>query len=353
VHDIEQRLRAELRAAVASSRAAAPANGDPAGYSEVVRRHRRRLFGARAGAGAGLVAILAAAVALQSGAQNGTAPNLTGDGLQPAPRNGSTTSTTIEERLSGVPAGCRLSPMERQELIGRRGDGTADGLVERFCGEPSFTVTPTSGPPGTTLSLRGHGCKGSNLSVEVGQTNSRMTEQGWRIERDGTFSGRLTMPVKGLPGDYWIKVSCLRGGSGTQLRGHRIFTMTAPPSQGGRGGTPDPAAFTASVQPHPDGVPRLRLSGAGCFLAQLGGVPGGSVSYWFTKPGDNESWMGGMAEVREDGTWGEPEGGVRIPERFPTEIRAACGDEMFQTAFEYRRVYRLENGRLTEVTPRG
>ena len=60
MRNVEEQLRTGLRRLVAT----APATAAPDAYERVVRRHRRRVTAARYGVGAGVVAVLAAAVAI-------------------------------------------------------------------------------------------------------------------------------------------------------------------------------------------------------------------------------------------------------------------------------------------------
>ena len=88
----------------------------------------------------------------------------------------------------------------------------------------TYTITPTSGPPGTVISYTGTGCPHTDaggpgrdgafvLVTLPGGNFSGQTQSVFQRASDGTFSNTLTVPAGLAPGVYDTGVSCFGGGS--------------------------------------------------------------------------------------------------------------------------------------------
>jgi hypothetical protein len=335
MHDVEEELRSGLRRLVA----AAPDAPLPSVYERVVRRHRRRLAAVLVGAGIGLVAILGTAVAVPWFLSPET------------PRGPASPNSTIRAHSYLAPIVWVPPPDPPPDCHLPEQDQSA-------CHESSsFTVTPRSGPPGTRFTVAGKGCPrsrtGRSLTVAtLRSTGGGLYREGLRARPDGSFRVSETVSSTLVPHSYLIRVFC----SGRPVEGYRTFTVVKPGPGGPDRGRPDGGGFTASADRRADGKLQVRLSGTGCFLPQLDGMPGGKVTFVVTKP--DMPFTGytpafgegfGLQWVARDGTWTSGTGA--IPGRGTRDIHAFCLDSMDRPGFKYARVYRLDGDRLTEVTP--
>jgi hypothetical protein len=337
MRNVEEELRAGLRRLVATAPATAPATV----YDRVVRRHRRRVAAARYGTGVAIVAVLAATAVIPG----------TLSPLDPAPdtSRGPTPSTAKRgylEPIVWVPA----SPP-----VGCRGPEPSSTQCHR---SSSFTVTPNSGPPGTRVTIAGGGCarsaRGRTIALALESESGGGTHwEDLPVRPDGTYRFSITVPRALVAQRYMISLDC--SGPGV-VEGYRTFTAVDPGPGRGRG-RPDGGGFVATAEPVAKGEPPVRLSGTGCFLPQSGGMPGGIVTMVVTKP--DQPFTGytpefgdgfGLYWVKPNGTW-EVRNAITIPGHGTRDIHAFCLDSMHHPGFKYARVYRLEGGRLTDVTP--
>lgn len=96
--------------------------------------------------------------------------------------------------------------------------------------EPTFDMSPTSGPPNTRVTLSGSGCQGADygIAVYVYDANGQgFNGDGGAAQPDGTW--RLDISIgagPSGPGDYTVRANCQGPGGPVFSYAPRTFTQT-------------------------------------------------------------------------------------------------------------------------------
>jgi len=99
----------------------------------------------------------------------------------------------------------------------------------------TYTITPTSGPPGTVITYTGAGCPHTDaggrdgafvLVTLPGGNFSGQTQSVFQSAPDGTFTNTLTVPADLAPGVYDTGVDCSGGTAGWPRQPGPTFTVT-------------------------------------------------------------------------------------------------------------------------------
>lgn len=328
--DVTERLRAELRQVVASAPAA-----EPTAYRRITRRVARRRVAAYAGSATALAVF--AWVLLLPGV-------LMAPVHDPAP---------VERRGLRTPAS--IPSCERAV----DGDGRASGTGE-WCGA-RFELAPTS-IRGTGAIRASGNCHtvlpsgATRTEVLVSGTRSRAYPGG--VAPDGRFDVPVRLPERLLPGSYVVTVKCLRepadpaGVRGAATFRNQALTVLARAEPEAGRERPGYEGFTVRGKGGP-GRAGFELRGSGCFLPQLGRVPGRAQVFYAPSeipPSEappvalavaGSSWHTVEAPVRADGSWSAsaapPDGDGS--ERY--DFHAFCVDDFGSPGFAYDPVHQV------------
>jgi hypothetical protein len=101
----------------------------------------------------------------------------------------------------------------------------------------TYSISPTSGPPGTVITYTGTGCADSGTGVDggfvlvtlPGGNFSGQTQTQFNVLANGTFTGQLRVPAGLAPGTYATGISCYAGPAAgwPQDPGHAPFVVGA------------------------------------------------------------------------------------------------------------------------------
>ena len=163
-----------------------------------------------------LIATLAAVAASQLEWRSGAATTTVDSGQQPCDSAPTTAVTTSGESTSSTAATvppCTAPP-----------DTTPATAPPR----PPFDVSPTLGPPGTRLLVRGAGCNQRLVLVNV-TTLARddlLAVERIPVDAEGRWSGTLTIQTNAPPGVYNVNAFCAETDVVTVDYTSQTFTVT-------------------------------------------------------------------------------------------------------------------------------
>ena len=158
----------------------------------------------------------------------GDAATATASGTTDAAGEYTQAITIPEDAVAGEPASISST------ILCSGGDATSNTVnVTIAAWEGTISVSPTSGPVGTEVSITGANCYGDDIVVAFGDGEEFPYEvEDVTLNEDRTFSATFTIPNEAGPGQYEFVAEC----PGSDFEG-AAFTVT--PSTGGQPTPPD------------------------------------------------------------------------------------------------------------------
>lgn len=199
-----------------------------------------------------------------------------------------------------------------------------------------FTINPTSGPPGTVVSLNGEGFTGNLIAVFVGGV--RLDNGIIQKTGDGQISGTVTIPPSAQPGPLVISVEStdFNGLATFTVTGKKVVSTTGPTSSATGSTTPNPPQAPPSPPQPPTSTPTSSAtggttpSGPTLTLSPSSGPPGTSVIV----TGSNISGPGDLYVVDNVVAHGAPiDGSITITIVVPSDAQPGPLPIEFDTTF--------------------
>lgn len=133
--------------------------------------------------------------------------------------------------------------------------GESAGSAQAQGSAPSLSISPTSGPVGTSVSASGtapDGCDAITLTVARPAGGAALVREQLAAQPDGSYRGMFVVPEGGTPSgetpdEFIVRAFCADGSSGTA---EASFTVTAPDTDQApapSGGVASGAGGTAST----------------------------------------------------------------------------------------------------------
>lgn len=178
----------------------------------------------------------------------------------------------------------------------------------------TFSMSPTSGPPGTSVHVSGTGCApgillaSSNDFVEVSSTTGP-TSSRFAVKTDGSWNGSFVVPANAPAAPAPVTASCISDGLQSLLTIYRpaVFTVTAgtsttvattPPTTGATPTTQPRAGSTVPGAGSPGGAPPTAgPGGPGSSPADPVSTPGDGTTAVFDGNGSGSSHRGGGSSI--------------------------------------------------------
>jgi hypothetical protein len=110
-------------------------------------------------------------------------------------------------------------------------------------------VSPTSGPPGTVITISGSGCPGNTRFVRVILTDRQRNAVGHEIDVTGSaaWSTTITVPSTFPAGPYFVDVECRGGLNGGLMDGAAFQFTVTPPTSSSTSSTTSTSSSTSST----------------------------------------------------------------------------------------------------------